>query len=559
MRFNLRTANVSAATTLAGALGVSPLVAQILIHRGLRDESSARAYLTPRLSDLTPPEAMLDRELAADRLARAVRAGESITVFGDYDVDGTTSAAILSGILEQLGGRVAVLLANRFGGGYGLSDEALQRVFDTQPSVLVTCDCGSSDHARIEAARARGIDVIVVDHHLVPATPLPAFAFLNPHRPDCGFSYKGLCSAGLALSLGAAIRARLGTALDLRTWLDLVALGTIADVAPLDGDNRSLVRAGLAMLTSANARPGVCALREIAKIVPGQPIGAIDVAFRMTPRLNAAGRLGDPSLTLQLLRAQTLPEARALATRIEAHNENRKTIEASLTEQAIAQIISVYGDAPSGGVVAAQQGWHVGVLGITAARLAERFGVPAVAISLDGDSGHGSARAPRGFPLFDAITRCSSQLERFGGHQAACGLSLKTSRLDAFRAEFLAASADLSVGSIPAPTVDVVVGPGAYGLPIASDLGGLEPLGEANPEPLFLLSEARVERAQIVGTGHLKLGLSIGRARFSAFGLGMAERLPQRGQVLEALGALRPDTWAGGEKVELRLIDFAAV
>jgi single-stranded-DNA-specific exonuclease len=422
----------------------------------------------------------------------------------------------------------------------------------------VTCDCGSSDHARIESARARGIDVIVVDHHLVPATPLPAFAFLNPHRPDCGFSYKGLCSAGLALSLGAAVRARLGTALDLRTWLDLVALGTIADVAPLDGDNRALVRAGLAMLTSPNARPGVCALREIAKISPGQAIGAIDVAFRMTPRLNAAGRLGDPILTLQLLRAKTLPEARALATRIEEHNENRKTIEAALTEQAIAQVIAVYGETPVGGVVAAQDGWHVGVLGITAARLAERFGVPAVAIALDSAEGHGSARAPRGFPLFDAITRCASQLERFGGHQAACGLSLKTSRLEAFRAEFQAVSSDLSIGTTPAPIVDVVVGSGAFALPVASDLSGFEPLGEANPEPLFLVTEARVERSQVVGQGHLKLGLSVGPDRFSAFGLGMAERLPQRGQVLQALGALRPDTWAGGEKVELRLLDFAS-
>ena len=264
VQVEVRQGDEKAATDLGRALGVSATFGQLLLHRGIQDPTTAKRYLEPKLAELSAPDAMADRELAAERLARAIRSGEQIAVFGDYDVDGTTSAAVLSGILEQLGGRVAVFLASRFDGGYGLSDVALARVLGCSPTVLVTCDCGTSDHARLEAARRRGIDCIVVDHHLVPGEPLPVHAFLNPHRPDCGFVYKGMCSAGLALSLGAAIRARLGSKIDLRLWLDLVALGTIADVAPLDGDNRRLVRAGLARLSAADARPGVVALREIA-------------------------------------------------------------------------------------------------------------------------------------------------------------------------------------------------------------------------------------------------------------------------------------------------------
>jgi single-stranded-DNA-specific exonuclease len=558
MRFEIREPEVEAAGALGQALGVSPVSAQLLLNRGIRDAQAARTFLSAKLSELTPPQAMVDRELAAERLARAVREREAITVFGDYDVDGTTSAAILSGILEQLGGKVAVLLASRFEGGYGLSERALERVLDTRPGLLLTCDCGSSDHERIERARSLGIDVIVVDHHLVPAQPLPALAFLNPHRPDCGFAYKGLCSAGLALSLGAEVRARLRVELDLRAWLDLVALGTIADVAPLDGDNRRLVRAGLALLASPTARPGVIALRELAKIKPGSSIAASDVAFRMTPRLNAAGRLGDPALTLALLRARTLPEARALAARLEQCNDQRKAIEAEVTASAAQQVLERYGETPGRAVVVAAEGWHRGVIGISAARLCDRFGVPAVVIALEGEHGHGSARAPDGFALFDAITRCGHLLERFGGHQAASGLTVRADRLEEFAAALGLATADASgttLGLRPV-SVDAVVGPGGYGLPPASELAQLEPLGEGNPEPVFLLPEARVETSATVGQGHLKLTLSACGKRLSAFGLDMAKRLPEPGRFIAALGVLRPDAWAGGDRLELRLMDF---
>jgi single-stranded-DNA-specific exonuclease len=549
-----------AAGELGRSLKLAPALAQILMHRGFHDEPSAREFLSCKLAGLTQPDGMADRALAADRLVRAIRSRERIAVFGDYDVDGTTSAVILAGILEQLGAQVSVAVGNRWLGGYGLSDAALERVLAMRPSLLVTCDCGSSDHERIAEARRRGVDVIVVDHHLVPADPLPALAFLNPHRSECGFGYKGLASAGLVLSLGAAVRAALKSNLDLRQWLDLVALGTIADVAPLDGDNRRLVRAGLLRLASDDVRPGIAALRELAKLRRG-PLSAVDVAFRMTPRLNAAGRMADPELTLSLLRARDIFEARQAAARIEQCNDERKATEKRVTEQAIAQVIEVYGEAPSCGVVVAGDDFHRGVVGITAARIVDRFGVPAIVIGFDGATGaigHGSARAPDGFRLYGAIASCSESLIRFGGHDAAAGMSIDRGSLDAFRAGFSAASSSSVDASLAEHLVDVTLDGDHFPLPNAADLTQLEPLGAANAEPLFLVQEARVIEAGSVAGEHLKLELRVGSRSFRAFGYDMAAIPLQVGDDVRAIGNLRPDTWLGGDRVELRLIEVEA-
>ncbi|MCA9618977.1 MAG: DHH family phosphoesterase, partial [Myxococcales bacterium] len=233
---------------LAERVGLTITVADVLHRRGATEGEILERWLDPKLSHLTPPDAMADLDAGASRITRAIRNRERICVFGDYDCDGITSAAILSEVIATLGGDVTALVANRFAGGYGLSEMALDRVRATGASLLVTCDCGSSDHARLAAARKAGIDAVVIDHHLVPDEPLPAVAFLNPHRPDCGFPYKGLASCGLALFVAAALRRQLDPKLDIRRWLDLVAVGTIADVAPLDGDNRALVRAGLRVI-----------------------------------------------------------------------------------------------------------------------------------------------------------------------------------------------------------------------------------------------------------------------------------------------------------------------
>ena len=551
--YQLRPHDPVAAGELGRACGLGPAAAQVLLQRGVTDEAQARTFITPKLGQLTSPASMADRAAAAERIAFAIKRRQQIAIFGDYDVDGSTSAAILSDIIEALGGSVQAFVANRFEGGYGFSDRGLQKCLAVRPQLIITCDCGSSDHARIAAATNQGIDVIVVDHHLVPKEPLPALAFLNPHRPDCGFDYKGMCSAGLALSVGAAIRAALGAKLDVRPWLDLVALGTIADVAPLNGDNRALVRAGLRLLTSKHARPGVTALREVAGLRPGSAIGAMEVAFRLAPRLNAAGRLGDPQVTLDLLRAKSLPEARRLAARIEALNSERKAIERHTTEGAIAQVREVYGDSPQHGVVVGAAGWHRGVVGITAARIVDRFDVPAVVIALDDEAGHGSARTPAGIDLHAAIQRCREHVIRFGGHAAAAGLTLAPEKLEAFRAAF-ASETPRPDAQQDLPLVDVELGD-RYPIPSVNDLMQLEPLGQANAQPLFALPKAAVEDVRILSDGqHLKLRLRMGRTVLSAFGRDMAHRAEDLEDSVTAIGFLRPDNYRGGNHVELSAV-----
>lgn len=560
MRYRVRGADPSRARELGRACGVASTTAQVLLHRGVTDPATARGFLGAELDGLTAPDAMAGRAAAADRIARAIRAHELIVVFGDYDVDGTTSAALVGGVIEQLGGQVSVLTASRFEGGYGLGDEALARVVETRPTLLVTCDCGSSDHARIARATSLGIDTVVVDHHLVPEEPLPALAFLNPHQPACGFPYKNLCSAGLALSLAAAVRRALDVPLDLRPWLDLVALGTIADVVPLDGDNRRLVRAGLARLASAQARPGVQALREAAGVRAGTPLGAIDVSFKLTPRLNAAGRLGDSTLTLALLRAREVGEARGIAARIEEINNERRRIERRVTEEALAQARDVFGAEPAGGVVLAAEGWHRGVVGISAARVVDQLGVPCVVVALDGSHGHGSCRVPDGVcDAHAALSKCAPHLERFGGHRGAAGLTLRADAVEAFRRAFFDATANSDAHVPPSATdriADVAIDGTDFPLPPAADLARLEPLGEGNPEPVFLIPEARVEREAQVGEDHLKLELRFGGTRLSAFGPRIGKRAPGRGRRIAAIGALRPDTWRGSDAVELRIDDL---
>ena len=553
-RYSVRPSDERAAGMLADACGLGLSAAQILLHRGVCDPDDARVFLDATLRGLSSPEPMADRRAAAERIARAVRAGERIVVFGDYDVDGTTSAVILSQVIAALGGEVRTLIADRFHGGYGLSDEALERCLAEGPALLVTCDCGSSDHARIADATARGVDVIVVDHHLVPEEALPAFAFLNPHRSECGFAYKGLCSAGLAFSLGAALRAELGAKLDLRSWLDLVAVGTIADLAPLTGDNRRLVRAGLKTLGTPESRPALRALRQAAKIRDTAQLTARDVAFRFSPRLNAPGRLGVADLTLRFLMAETTNEAFRLLESIEARNDERKMLAEQATREALAQARDIYGDAPEHGVVVASNDWHRGVVGIAAARLVDALGVPVVVIAFDGDEGHGSVRTTADFDVYQALSRCAADLGGWGGHRAAAGLSLGRSALDSFRASFADAARAGSFDAGGVTEVDVELG-GAFRVPTLEDLQRLGPFGEGHPVPTFM-ANAHVVEATGVGEGqaHAKLKLRVGQDTLRAFAPGQFSRIEGR-EALRLVGEIQPDHWIGGQAVEMLVRD----
>jgi single-stranded-DNA-specific exonuclease len=542
------------AAGLARELGISSTAAEVLIKRGFGEREAAARFLDPRLAHLTPPALMKDRAEAAERIVRAVRAGETIAVFGDYDADGVTSAALMTDVLRTLGGRVATLVADRFEGGYGLSDAALARVVATGATLLVTCDCGTSDHPRLHDAKKRGLDVVVIDHHRVPDEPLPALAFLNPHRPDCGFAYKGLASVGLALSICAEVRARIGAQLDMRAWLDLVALGTIADVAPLDGDNRALVRAGLASLSRAT-RPGLRALAEIAN--PSlAPVTGEDVAFRFAPRINAPGRLRKADLALALLLSTDAHEARGIAAEIDQVCDERKRIDRAMVAEA-EEMLADPALAALPVIVLGRESWHPGVVGIAAGRLASKYGKPTIVVGfLAGErDGRGSVRGPAGFPLYSALSRCKDALLGFGGHEAAAGVHVDGTRVDALRDRFAEACVALGLGEPRpcVPTADAVLDEEDDPARVLQDLARFEPCGHANPAPLVELPRARVASTRVMKERHLAIEARHGRASLRAFGYDLADRAPAVGSFVRLVGRLRRDDFRGNGAVELRV------
>ncbi len=535
---------------LARTLGVTRTAAAVLGARGLFDAAQSSRFLDPRLAHLTPPDAMKDRGEAVARLARAARAKERVCVFGDYDADGVTAAALVTDVLRALGAEVIPVLADRFDGGYGLSGPALARVLGTGASLLVTCDCGSSDHERLESVRRAGIDAVVIDHHRVPDEPLPALAFLNPHRPECGFAYKGLASVGLALSVGAGVRAELGVALDMRRWLDLVAIGTIGDVAPLDGDNRALVRAGLALL-ARGGRPGTRALAEIARCGAGVPTGE-DVSFRLAPRINAPGRLDKPDLALALLLATSDVEARQIAAEVEVMCTRRKEVERAVTAEAL-EMLEDPGLASLPAIVLGRQGWHPGVVGIVAGRLASRFGKPTIILALDGARGRGSVRGPAGFSVYDALVRVRDVLLRFGGHHAAAGVEVASERVETLRERFCDACAEAGVPALARVRADAALHEGEEPSRVVGDLERFEPCGQSNPAPRIGIERARLLGKRELRGGHLRLWLDVGGTPLSCFGGEMGHLAAQLGSHVHVLGALRRDTWQGGGAAEMRL------
>jgi len=497
---------------------------------------------------------MAGREAAVSRLARAARQHERTVIFGDYDADGITATALLTEVMRIVGADVTPIVANRFEGGYGLSAGALSRVRDARPTLLVTCDCGSSDHDRLEDARRAGIEAVVIDHHRVPEAQLPAVAFLNPHREDCGFAYKGLASVGLAFSVAAGVRAELGVDLDVRPWLDLVALGTVADVAPLDGDNRALVRAGLGVIAKGG-REGTRALVEVAGCARSTPTGE-DISFRLAPRINAPGRIDRAELALDLLLATNAVDAQRLAERVDACSTRRKEIERGVVSDALAEIGDPpFSDLPA--IVVARQGWHQGVVGIVAGRLASMTGKPAIVVGLEGGVGRGSARGPAGFSVYDALVACRDVLVAFGGHHAAAGLEVKADQVEALRDQFCAACATQKPATLPVPyDAEAHWVEGEAPDRVLRDFERFEPCGRANPAPRVGIERARVAEARAVRGGHMRLVLNLAGVRMACFGPDMGNRvdaLRGAGEV-DVVGAFVRNAWNGVESAEMRLV-----
>jgi single-stranded-DNA-specific exonuclease len=552
------------AGALARELGLDPLAAGVLASRGLADPSAARAFLAARLEDLPDPFGMMGMEAAVSRLARAVEGGERIACYGDYDVDGVTSTALLSGFLGAAGADVVTYTPHRLVEGYGLNQGAVAALAARGVRLLVSLDCGITSVEEVRAAATLGVDTVVVDHHTVPVTLPAAEAILNPHQPGCAYPGKELSAVGVTFALVMALRRRLrergrfGASRpepNLKEALDLVALGTIADVVPLVGPNRILVRAGLEVLGAAR-RPGVRALLAVAGMAPGRPVTAGQVGFRLAPRINAAGRLDDAGRGVRLLTTADPAEARALAEALDRENQARQEIERRMLEEALEAGRRAV-ERGARGLVLSSAGWHPGVVGIVAARVAERFHRPAVLVAVADEVGKGSGRSIEGFHLYDALAACAGHLERFGGHRHAAGVTVLPARLTPFREAFEAhAAAALSPEQlVPRTRIDGWVAEGALTARAADDLARLGPYGAGHPEPVFAL-RAAAERARAVGAEGRHLKLALGAARLDAIGFGMGDRLGACQGPVEAAFTLGFDEWDGTRRLQLRLRDL---
>ncbi len=571
-RFIVRPADPRRARLLGERLGLRYLTAQLLLNRGIQDEQEARRYLDPRLADLRPPEGtqpMAGFSTAVERLKRAVLDRETIGIFGDYDVDGVTTCALLTDFLNRAGATVSPRVARR-GDGYGFGKGDAYDLAAVGCSIIVTGDCGTSDHDTLRICREMGVDVVIVDHHQVPEGPCEALALLNPHQPGCEFPFKGLASVGVAFYLAGALRTRLRASgwphlPDLRDFLDLVAIGTIADLAPLAAENRVLVHAGLRELRRCQ-RPGLRALCEIVGLEEG-PSSASDVAFRLAPRLNAPGRLGDAAEALSLLIETDQRRARTHAENCNELNTRRQEVQEVVLREAREQVEAQLRESATGTgpevLVVGARGWHAGVVGIVAAKLVDLWSRPAVVIAFEDGVGRGSARSAHQFHMYQGLQAASSLLLRYGGHAAAAGLSVKEENLAALREILCDAYRRQLGGQLPLrdTSVDAAISLEEVDERLAYEIGLLEPFGIGNQEPLLLLRDAEVVRHKVVGSGHLQVTLRNGPVLRDAIGFGLGHRSNEllNGVRLQVAFVPEIDTHRGVRKVRLRMRDLATL
>lgn len=569
LTFDLRTVDPGAVSRLRSELGIMDATARCMVARGIEAGEDARRYLSPRLGGLRKPEGLAGFDLAVRRIARAVLSGERIGIFGDYDVDGVTSAALVASFLGQIGVDCLPRVARRDAGyGFGVADA--DGFAAAGCGLIVTLDCGTSDLPAIAAARGHGIDVVVVDHHTVPergSGAHPALALVNPFRDDSTFPFRGMASVGLGFYLMAGVRTMLAgqgwfasrPQPDMRSLLDLVALGTVADLVPLQGENRILAANGLRAL-AGRERPGVAALLRIAGVEGDQPVDERTVAWKLAPRLNAPGRLGDAEPALALLLAADQAQAERCAQALEEANARRREVQDRMLEEAE----RLLGDAdPGPAVVVAAEGWASGVVGIVAAKLVDRYQRPAFVIAIDPvtGEGRGSARTTAGTNLYQVLERCQSRLVRFGGHAAAAGLTVRAADVERLRDELCAAteSARLAEGSGPtaaARLADAQVELGQVDSALIGELDSLAPFGKGNDAPLLLARGLRVRQSRRVGAdaSHLKLQLEDGTGQVrDAIGFGLGKDDPGQCPALDVAFQPFVSTWNGRTRLELRL------
>ena len=553
------------ALTLQRDLGLPPLLARIMANRGFSAPREAEAFLHPKLSDIEDPFAMRDMDRAVERLSRALRGGERIAVFGDYDIDGLTATALALRLFRWLGAEADSYIPHRVNEGYGLNIPALEALAKRGVRVVLTVDNGVTSLEEVDHANRLGMDVVVTDHHL-PGEQLPrAAAVVDPHRADCSYPCPDLAGVGVMFKLAHALTKHLSRPAEeakafLRENLDLVGIGSIGDIVPLLGENRILAYFGLKEARRSK-KAGLRAMLDLLGLARAE-LSPRAVGFVIGPRINAAGRTEHADIALELLMTEDEVRAREIVRRLDRLNEERRRIEADIFEEAV-EVIEADAELKAAPViVVAGQGWHHGVVGIVASRLLERYGRPVVVVGLEADRAKGSARSVAGFDIVAALEACSRHLTEFGGHAAAAGMELKPDRLGVFRQAITAFALERLGGAPLRPQLAIDVEARLEDLtPEAIEaLRGLEPHGLGNPKPVVLLRGVRLtEPARIVGTNHLRLTLSESGRALGAIGFGMGRHaawLRRHGGALDVVGEPSIDEFNGRRTPQLELNDI---
>ncbi|HEX8141955.1 MAG TPA: single-stranded-DNA-specific exonuclease RecJ [Pyrinomonadaceae bacterium] len=547
---------------LARSLGVSEIVARLLLIRGLTDDGAANRFLHPSQDQLHDPLLMLDMRKAVERLLLAIDRGERILIYGDYDVDGTTGTVVLRRALNLLGARTGYHVPHRFTEGYGIQQAALEKALAEGYKLVVSVDCGIRAHEPLVWAKGVGLDVIVTDHHLPDegeGSP-PAYAVLNPNQRGCDYPDKNLAGVGVAFKLAHALFRERGREHMIGGFLKMVAIGTVADVAQLTGENRTIVALGLADLPKAT-NPGLRALMEVAGC--NDRMTAYDLGFRIGPRINAAGRMEAARAIIELFEATDLDEARRLAAHLDALNRERRTVQSEITRHALAALSVESGGEHAHVAVVAGDGWHRGVIGIAASKVAERINRPCIVISLEEELGHGSARSIEAYHLLDGLTTCADLFEKFGGHSHAAGLTIRRDRIPELRRRLNEhAAARLSAEDLlPVLHIDAELPPSALSLALTEELRRLEPFGAGNPRPVFMTRGMRlVSEPRIIKERHLKLSVACadGRTHDAIWWGGVEEtdgRTLRANDRIEMAYTVEPNTWQGVTRLQLCVQD----
>ena len=548
---------------LSEELRISPITAQVLINRRLTEAGPARNFLNPSLDNIEKPYLLKGMDKAVERIARALKEGETITVFGDYDVDGTTSTVLLLHFLIQLNANCNYYIPDRMSEGYGLNCSAVKKLAEAGTRLVITVDNGISSYEEVKLAASLGVDVIVTDHHQPPDALPEAYAVINPQQESCPYPFKDLAGVGIAFNLVLALRFFLrkklfwngSTEPNVKRYLDLVALGTIADIAPLTGINRIMSVFGLEEL-SKGRRPGIKALKDVSATGKGI-INVGHVGFQLAPRLNAAGRLSRADSGVKLLMTEDVNEAHNLASLLDEENKKRQSLEKSIFESAV-QMVENAGINKKPAIVLASEEWHQGVIGIVASRLVEKYYRPTILISLSGGIGKGSARSIEAFHLYDGLACCSEYLESYGGHKYAAGLSIKKETIKAFTDAF-----EKSVGSaispddfIPPIKIDSSLRFDHIDDSLIEELQRLAPFGVANPEPIFISENVEVLSSTLLKGSHLKMRLGQGGKVLEAIGFNMPHIEVKEGYNISLAYSPTFNVWNGNRSIQLKIRDI---